>query len=558
MRAFNSDMPCDRFLREQLAGDRLDDVTPDTIVATGYYRLGTWDDEAPDPKLALFDDLDDIVTTTGHAMLGLTVNCCRCHDHKIDPMPQKDYYRFLAFFHGIQRYGVRSNESVAAASLRPIAVNRDSEKDKKEVAEHKAKLAAIVDKMTAFEKTIHPKLAGGERDDFNYDANKLPILKKNVGKLLTEEEFRAYLALRKEKAALEKNRPAAMEMALCVTEAGARPPETFVLARGNPEARGDKVAPGFPSVLTDETPTIPDPKPGAKTSGRRRALADWITSDKNQLTYRVIVNRLWQWHFGRGIVRTSSNFGYQGSPPTHPELLDWLASEFMASGKSIKKMSRMLLLSSAYQMASRGEKDALAKDPENDLFWRFNPRRLRAEEIRDSILAASGNLRDKMFGPSIMPPIPADVLAGQSVPGNGWRVSPPDEACRRSVYIHIKRSLGVPILVAFDVPDADAGCPVRFTTTQPTQALGMLNGEFLNEQAAIFAKSVKKEAGDKTRDQVRAALWRVMQREPSAKEIDRGEGFVEDMKREHGLSGDESLRRFCLIALNLNEFVFLD
>lgn len=559
IQAFNSDKPYDRFLLEQLAGDELDEVTPETIIATGYYRLGIWDDEPADPTLAMYDDLDDIISTTSQGFLGLTVNCCRCHDHKIDPIPQKDYYRFLAFFHGIRRYGVRSPESVNAASLRPIGAKATTEKQKKEVEEHKAKLDEVKRHLSGFEKAIQPKLGGGERDDFAFEVNKLPILKKNVGKLLTEEELQRYMAWRKQRSQLEKNRPGTNEMALCVTEVGPRPPETFILQRGNPGAKADKVSPGFPSVLTTEEPRISEPKPGQETSGRRRALAEWIVSEKNPLTYRVIVNRVWQWHFGRGIVRSSSNFGFQGTPPTHPELLDWLASEFVANGKSLKKLHRTILLSNTYQMSSEGNKEAITKDPENDLMWRYNMRRLRAEEVRDSILAASGNLNvKKMYGPSIYPPIPKEVLAGQSQPGAGWGKSSPEEASRRSIYVHIKRSLGVPILTAFDVPDTDSGCPVRFTTTQPTQALGMLNGEFLNEQATIFAQNVKRDAGQTPAAQVRLALERVFQRPASSKEIERGIAFVNRMQTEHGMSADESLRRFCLLALNLNEFVFLD
>jgi len=553
IRSFNSDKPYDRFLTEQLAGDELNEVTADGIIATGYYRLGPWDDEAPDKLLAFYDDLDDIITTTGQTMLGLTINCARCHDHKIEPIPQKDYYSFLSFFQGIRRYGNGKE------AQRSIALAEDREREKKVIAEHQAKLDAIGRKLGDFEKKIQPKLPGGERDDFKFEVNRVRILKNQVGKLLTDSELKGYLALRKERSMLEKKQPQSMVSALCVTEVGPNPPETFLLQRGNPTAKGAKVLPGFPSVLTDEAAVIPAPQPGQATAGRRRVLAQWITNDKNPLTYRVVANRAWQWLFGRGIVRTSSNFGMQGMPPTHPELLDWLTSEFLANGKSLKKLNRTILLSNAYRMSSEGSKAALAKDPENDLFWRFNMRRLRAEEIRDSILAASGNLNSKkMFGPSIFPPIPKAVLAGQSVPGNGWRTSSPEEAARRSVYIHIKRSLAVPILASFDVPDTDSACPVRFTTTQPTQALSMLNGDFLHEQAALFAKSVTHEAGTKTPEQVRVTLQRVFQREPNAKEIDRGVRFVDGMRTAHGLSSDESLRRFCLLALNLNEFVFLD
>src|SRR5262249_2477761 len=193
------------------------------------------------------------------------------------------------------------------------------------------------------------------------------------------------------------------------------------------------------------------PPSGARTPGRRKVLADWIASKDNPLTARVMANRIWQHHFGRGIVRSSSDFGYQGTPPTHPELLDCLASELVAGGWRRKPIHRLLVLSSAYRMSSRPDSAALAKDPENDLFWRFNLRRLTAEEVRDSILAVSGNLnRARMNGPSVFPRIQREVLHGQSRPGIGWRPSSPEEQARRSVYVHIKRSLAVPLLAAFD------------------------------------------------------------------------------------------------------------
>jgi hypothetical protein len=288
-------------------------------------------------------------------------------------------------------------------------------------------------------------------------------------------------------------------------------------------------------------------------------LADWIASPENPLTARVLVNRVWQYHFGRGIVRSTSDFGYRGTPPTHPELLDWLASEFVAGGWKLKTLHKLIVTSNAYRMSSRPDTAALAKDPENDLFWRFDLRRLSAEEVRDSILAVSGNLnKSKMGGPSIFPRISAEVLAGQSRPGSGWRPSAPDEQARRSVYVHIKRSLTVPILGAFDAADPDASCPARYATTQPTQALTMLNGDFLNEQAKVFADDLLKKAGADSAACVRLALRRVTQRDPSTKEVERGVEFLARLRDKHQLTPEEALRSFCVLALNLNEFIYLE
>ncbi len=560
IRSLNQDKPYDRFIREQLAGDELDEVTPETLIATGYYRLGLWDDEPADPELAYYDGLDDIAATTGQTFLGLTVNCARCHDHKIDPFPQKDYYRLLAFFRGVRHYGVRSPESVAAASLVPIGTRPEKTA---EVTAHQQKLAEVEEQIQAIEHDVYSKLRGGERDDFGNEMNKLPILRKHVGKIISQEQLDRFIALRRERTRLKRSTPPALDQALAVKEDGPKPRDTFVLLRGNPRAKGERVEPGFPSVLTSEAPRLPAVSADAKTCGRRRVLAEWIASPQNPLTARVMVNRVWQYHFGRGIVRSSSNFGYQGMPPTHPELLDWLASEFVARHWSLKELHRLILTSDTFRRSSEppgsSRREAAAKDPENDLFWRFDPRRLTAEEIRDSILAVSGNLNvQKADGPSVYPVIPKEVLAGQSVPGSGWGKSTPEEAASRSVFVFVKRSLTVPLLAVFDVPDPDAPCPVRFTTTQPTQALGMLNSAFLNEQAGVFAASLRQEAGEDVAAQVRLALRRVTQRAPTAAEVERGVRFIAALRDEDKLAPAEALRRFCLLALNLNEFVYID
>jgi hypothetical protein len=353
--------------------------------------------------------------------------------------------------------------------------------------------------------------------------------------------------------------------------------------RGNPHAEGDEVQPGFPSVLAPPDPVIHATE---NSSGRRAALAGWLANPKNPLTARVMANRVWQFHFGRGIVRTPSNFGFLGAPPTHPELLDWLAATFSgndergtmndertskASNSSfnlqpstfnfawrLKPLHKLILMSNAYRMSSRPDPKAFAKDPENDLFQHFDMRRLDAEEIRDSILAVNGTLNPKMFGPSIYPTMPPEVLASQSMPGAGWGKSAPEEQARRSIYIHIKRSLTVPMLANFDVPETDFTCPARNVTTQPTQALGMLNSTFLNDQASVFAAYVRKHGGTDRASQVRFALHRVFQRDPTAAEVARGVNLIDSTVKRYGKSESEALKTFCLVALNLNEFVYLD
>jgi hypothetical protein len=297
---------------------------------------------------------------------------------------------------------------------------------------------------------------------------------------------------------------------------------------------------------------------GAKSSGRRLALANWIASADNMLTARVTANRIWQFHFGRGIVRSTNNFGQIGDRPTHPELLDWLAAQFVGGGWRLKPLHRLIMLSNSYRMSSKGSADGLAKDPTNDLFWRFDMRRLTAEEIRDSIHAVSGELNPKMYGPSMYPEISTEVLAGQSMPGHGWGKSSTEQQARRSIYIHVKRSLITPILADFDFPETDASCAARFATVQPAQALGMINGKFLQDRAEAFAARLRREAGADHRAQVKRALRLAVLREPDEREIDRGLALIQTLKQKHGTSDDAALKYFCLFVLNLNEFVYLD
>jgi mono/diheme cytochrome c family protein len=553
IRAFNADKPYDQFIREQLAGDELPVVTPETMIATGYYRLGQWDDEPADPEQARYDELDDIVATTGQTFLGLTVNCARCHDHKLDPIPQKDYYSLVSFFQGTTRYG----NPVPENSLRPIAPDADRIRFAAEDRVYRLKIEALQAQIDAIVKPILPDFTPVEKEEFRTEVRRPALLKKRVPTKLRQAQFDTYLVLAKQREEMVKSPPPALEQALVVTETGRETPPTHILLRGNPHVPGDEVQPAFLQILAPPQPIITAPASGT-SSGRRLALANWIASKENKMTARVMVNRIWQYNFGRGIVRSSSNFGRLGDRPTHPELLDWLASEFVDQGWSLKKMHKMLLMSNTWKMSSQADPKALAQDPENNLFWRFDMRRLEAEEVRDSLLAVDGTLNPKMFGPSIYPTMPREVLAGQSVPGANWFKSTPEEMARRSVYIHIKRSLALPILASFDAADTDATCPVRFATTQPTQALGMVNSTFTNEQARLFAELVQASAGADPSAQVNFTLWRVLQREPTVKEIARGVAFMHRAETDQHLTPPEALKYFCVVALNLNEFLYLD
>jgi hypothetical protein len=556
IRALNQDKPFDRFVREQLAGDELDAGSmaeaAENRIATGYYRLGIWDDEPSDPLQSRYDGLDDIVATTSQVFLGLTVDCARCHDHKIDPIPQRDYYRLLAFFHNISQYR-NGGPSDEVPLLYSAEQKVEFERRLKELQDQRQKVQVA---MTEIERELEAKLTNPSAK-----ADLAKAMASEGAKLLGKEKSAQYGRLRKQLEGLRNKQPQA-DRALWVTEDGIKAPDTFVLVRGNAAVKGAKVEPGFLQVLTAAPPTIPAAPEGATTSGRRRVLADWLVGPSNPLTSRVTANRLWQYHFGRGIVRSPNNFGTQGDPPTHPELLDWLASELVERGWSMKAIHRLILNSNAYQMSSRGNPAALKADPVNDLFWRFDMRRLTGEEIRDAVLAVSGNLNPKMFGPSVYPEIPKEVLAGQSVPGRGWPTSSPQEQARRSIYVHVKRSLLLPILDSFDLAETDRSTPVRFSSTQPTQALLMLNSEFIHRQAAVFAKRLETEAGAKTEDQIKLALKLITCRTPTSAEIERGRRLIAELQSgsggSPGISQEAALRTFCLMAFNLNEFVYLD
>ena len=561
IRAFNEDKPYSQFIREQIAGDELDEVTADSIIATGFQRLGIWDDEPADPVQAFYDGMDDVVSVTSEAFLGLTVGCARCHDHKIDPIPQDDYYRLLAFFGNTLNNITQRQYKKTAYTLntqRVIASPEEIEEFEKATLVYQARVDELEKQLSVVEAKIESHFSNPEHEDAADEKTRQLLLKKLRGTALDSEELTGYLALKDQLKGLSTSNVPPLDHALAIEENGSDVPAIHVLSRGNAHAAGKEVSPGFPQVLGDSDPVIPEPPLDSKTAGRRRVLADWIASDANPLTARVLVNRVWHYHFGRGIVRSPGNFGQNGDQPTHPELLGWLAYDFMEHGWSLKQLHRRIMLSHTYQMSSRGREDGLSKDPGNDLFWRFDMRRLSAEEIRDSLLLITGKLNLKMGGPAIYSKIPEEVLATASRPDAAWGSSPEDEQNRRSVYVHVKRSLPEPLLKSFDSADTDTTCAVRFTTTVPTQALTMLNSEFINEQASEFASRLRREAGADLERQVEKGLSLVMNREPSKPEVGAGIAMIEDMQTSLGLDVRSALERFCLLALNLNEFIFLD
>jgi hypothetical protein len=694
IRSFNEGKPYDRFLLEQLAGDELPEITKESLVATGFYRLGIWDDEPADRELAQYDGYDDIITTVGQGILGLTLNCSRCHDHKIDPIPTTDYYGMLAFFRNLTPNGNGPHVE------RPLIANdEDKRRYEEAMANSKEKIDEVQAKLTELEKQIKEQLQANQpqagqtydlddleyrfyRDDFkqlpNFDELKAETVAKldpplidirpatrpdnfgfvftgtlivpqdgeytfvldsddgsrltldgktvidhdgihgegrpkrtvvrlakgriplrldyfqgvfgkglnlhwsgpgfqrrpltaseavttiDINKLVEAPESNGIdktlaTEFRKTRRQLEEAKRVKPwdEYGMCASETGTTAPETFVLLRGSPQAKGDKVEPTFLTVLGQTQPEI-EPNAQRNTSGRRLAFAKWVTAADNRLTSRVIVNRVWQNIFGRGIVRSPNNFGQLGEMPSHPELLDWLASELVAQEWKLKPITKMMVMSQTYRQSVVPSALAQQKDPVNDWFSHANMRRLSAEEIRDSILAATGKLNLEMYGPSIFPEISREVLAGQSVPGAGWEKSSPEQQSRRSVYIHIKRSLVVPMLSTFDFPDTDTSCEARFITVQPGQALNMLNGDFMNEQAVELANSVRREAGSDLKNQIRNASILAISRPATEKEVEQAEEFMRTLQSKHSMSTEQAFNTYCLFLFNLNEFIYLD
>jgi len=354
------------------------------------------------------------------------------------------------------------------------------------------------------------------------------------------------------------------EFALAAVENGPEAKPTHVLARGDPSTPREEVFPAFPAVLGLPIPRLPKPAPDAPSSGRRRVLADWIASGGNPLTARVIANRVWQRHFGTGIVPTPDDFGHTGLPPTHPELLDYLASELVDHGWSIKQLHRRVLNSRAYRMSSGiGNAGAMRIDPDNALLWRQTLRRLDAEAVRDTMLAVSGELNLREGGPSVYPTLSSEVHGTQDSAGKGWVDSDPAEQCRRSVYLVVKRALKIPLLECLDFANGTTPVGIRPTTTTAPQALMLLNDAFVQQRAAALATRLSREAGVDPDARIRRGFALALQRGPTGHELSASRGFVADQRRRAGTENAVDPEAvawtgFARALLNLNETLHAD
>lgn len=557
IKSLNANKRYDRFIHEQIAGDEMYPNDVDAIIATGFLRHYPDEYNAVNLEQRRQEILNDITDTMGQTVLGLTIGCAKCHDHKFDPITQKDYYRLQAFFAGWKESDL------------PLADQTRREQLLKAAAEWDAKTSDIRKQLQELEKPYRERFSQKRRSRFPEEYARLldmPAEKRTpletqiagmIGKQVYVSEdagmFSSMKAPEKEKQAeLKKQlaafgkRPSIETVAMAFTDVGANVPPTHMLKRGNWNKKGDVVEPGFMSAFDDRTATIPTAT--GPTSNRRTQLAKWLTDPKNPLTARVFVNRVWQQYFGKGIVASSEDLGTQGEKPTHPELLDWLATEFIQSGWDIKHMHRLIVTSETYQQASAHRFDAADIDPENTYLWKMNRKRLDGESIRDAVLDIAGELNRKAGGPSVFPEVPADLKATAA----SWPVTTdPSERNRRSIYIFVKRNLRYPLFLAFDATDRNETCSRRYATTTAPQALMLLNDAVIIAKAKAFAKRVTESAGNDPAKQVEAAYTLAFNRLPTSEERPIAEKFLKE-------PGDDRLSDLCHALLNLNEFIYLD
>jgi len=496
--SFNRDKPFDQFVREQIAGDEIAPGNQELEAAAIFHRLGAVRRNAGNPEIALSRNevLTERTDIIGAAFLGLTVGCARCHNHKFDPILQKDYYRLEAYFAASQE-----NDII----LGPLELKKDWEEKTKVINTELKKLRKKLEQA--------------------------------------EGEERKAVAAQIEK--MEDEMPPSPPTIPTIHDDPAQRTEMHVLKRGDWEKKLEPVAPRPPSVLVpDEMEELPADAPNPRTH-----LANWLTDPKNPLTPRVIANRVWQNHFGLGLVKTANDFGKNGERPTNPELLDFMASRLLEEGWRLKPLHRMIVLSAAYQQAYQTPlaEAGMRADPEDRMLWRFNRRRLSAEEIRDSMLAVSGRLNLKAGGRSVMTPVDKELVHLLYKPSQ-WEVSKDQtDYNRRSIYLIAKRNLRLPFMETFDQPALLTSCGRRESSTHPPQALEMLNGTLANELAGAFAKRLTAEAGADRDQMITRAYQLALSRPPTKQERALAKEFLRD----------QPLKEFALAMFNLNEFLYV-
>ncbi len=545
VRAFNEDKPYDRFVKEQIAGDELYPGDKNALIATGFHRAGPIHLVAgnQDVEMNRQEVLTEMAGGIASVYLGLTVGCARCHNHKFDPILQADYYRLQAVFAGTE------GKDIEIATPAETSAYEEAKKA------YDARLAPVKERIGAIEKPYRERIQAEKKRGLETryrEALVLPdeqrtaeqkVLAKNAKDQIgaTWDEVLAQLSpedrlrrteLRKQLHLIELTRPDPLPTAYSVANTPEAPP-TYILKVGDYKNRMGAVDPGVLTVLSEGSPEMPK-----AAAGRRAALANWLASADHPLTARVMVNRIWQFRMGTGIVATPNDFGLLGQRPSNQKLLDWLATEFVARNWSVKSIDRLIVMSSAYQQAS-GD-------------WRMNRRRLEGETIRDSVLAVAGDLNLKLGGPPIRVPIEKevyDLIFSEDEPDNLWPVAPdPSEHRRRSLYLLNKRTVRLPLLMNFDQPDTMTSCPVRPTSTHALQALSLMNSGFMQDESARFAERLARDCKGKRGCEVEQAYRLALARNASPPEVRMANAFF----RKGG-----GLPDFCLALLNRNEFVYL-
>jgi len=542
IRSLNADKPYSRFVLEQLAGDEAAPGDPDALFATAYLRLGIYEYNQRDVRGHWANILNDLTDVTADVFLGMGLSCARCHDHKFDPILQKDYYRLQAFFAPIlwrENMPAAPPEAVAEYERQLAVWNEQTADIRRQIAEIEdpIKRSASQTTLVKFTDDLQALMAKPAAERTPYEAQLVYLCefqgtdgegKADIGAKLKGEKKEHWDALKKQLAEHDAARPQPIPIIPAVTDVGPLAPELAIPGRRNAEP----VEPGPPSVLDPNPLTIPAP-PSSLTTGRRTALAQWIASRDNPLPSRVLANRLWQYHFGRGLCESPSDFGRLGQPPSHPELLDHLSADLLDNDWSIKRLHRRMVSSAAYRQASHGPETAAsaANDPLNRFVSRMTVRRLSAEQIRDAAIALSGELDPRMGGEG-----------GDS-----------GKTARRAIYLKVLRNKQDATLDVFDVPDGQFSSPIRNVTTTPTQSLYMINGPWMMLRAKALARRLDDSSA--TLDERVTAVYRAaFGREPSTAELRAALDFLQSS----AATGDEALVDFCHVLLKANEFLYVD
>jgi len=550
--AFNEDKPFDRFVREQLAGDELWPDEPAALAATGFNLLGPDMVDSADQIQRRLNTLNDMTDTAASVFLGLTLGCARCHDHKFEPFTQRDYFSVQAFFAPSdfrREHPIPTPSQGAAHKTAMAAYNAQTRAQQQEIEQMEApyrkklfdeKLSKLSEDVQIAHRTPKEQRTMEQEGTVQETAPQVKVTDAEITKALSREDKARRTALEAELKKIPK--PAALPLAMTLQNTNGPAPKTCVLARGDYNHPREEVEPAVPALLAVGQQTASVRPHGAQL--RRRALADWIASADNPLTARVMVNRIWQHHFGRGLVATPSDFGTQGQRPTHPELLDWLAREFVRSGWSVKQMHKLILRSATYQQSVEATPETFGRDPENKLFSRQNRVRLEGEVIRDSLLAISGRLNGQMGGPSVSPPITADITRT----AKNWSASTNlSDHHRRSIYVFARRNLRFPFLEVFDAPDSNLSCPERGRSTTAPQSLTLLNSEEAMDAAVATANRLGREANS-PESQIELAYRHILGRSPTRKEAALAGEFLQTAP----------LTELCRVLFNLNAFVYAD